>query len=305
MRESITFLVLSLTLCHLFAVTSATDADELCSQTGHSLMYSPFTPWFKAWTNLTSGPQDVRLQDYACWWYADCILDAADETRKQQFASTSLVLGIMPVLLWQIEWPSKRHMYLSEKTHWAVEILVFALSLGVVPKVTSCRLKRNSSILTRSIQRSSAGRRMSLTFFSILLLACYAALIVNEYWSKHSSIGCPFPYICFLWFIVGLAPATLHVLIRRVFPSKDASNAATEPTKDARVRSLAQVGWALYQAAGTLVFTSLMLVTVVELLVWLGLLAATVVVSKSIALEVCGRLASEGVEDHPLVEVQE
>ena len=48
-----------------------------------------------------------------------------------------------------------------------------------------------------------------------------------------------------------------------------------------------QFMWAVYYAAGTLVFSSIMAVTVIELVVWVILSCCTVAASRSLALRLC------------------
>ena len=49
-----------------------------------------------------------------------------------------------------------------------------------------------------------------------------------------------------------------------------------------------QLIWAVYYGAGTLVFSSIMAVTVIELVVWVILSCVTVAASKLLAFRLCG-----------------
>ena len=46
--------------------------------------------------------------------------------------------------------------------------------------------------------------------------------------------------------------------------------------------------WAVYYAAGTLIFNSIMAVTVIELFVWVILSCVTVAAGKMLAFRLCG-----------------
>jgi hypothetical protein len=51
---------------------------------------------------------------------------------------------------------------------------------------------------------------------------------------------------------------------------------------------LVQLVWAVYYTAGTLIFSSIMLVTVVELLVWVLATCAATAASKMLGYKLCG-----------------
>lgn len=64
-------------------------------------------------------------------------LEAAGESRKQQFAATALVMGLIPLTLKDIAWPEKRLIYVTKRLNWFVGVLVWAL--GLVPLKTRSR----------------------------------------------------------------------------------------------------------------------------------------------------------------------
>lgn len=53
--------------------------------------------------------------------------------RKQQFAATSLVIGLVPLTLKDIAWPERRLVAIASPLNWSVEVLVRAL--GLIPVV--------------------------------------------------------------------------------------------------------------------------------------------------------------------------
>ena len=53
----------------------------------NTIAYSPFVAWFKYYSG----------SNQHCWDWASCIFQVADEARKQQFAATALVMGLIPL----------------------------------------------------------------------------------------------------------------------------------------------------------------------------------------------------------------
>jgi hypothetical protein len=64
--------------------------------------------------------------------------------------------------------------------------------------------------------------------------------------------------------------------------------AGPEGIQGSREVLFVQSSWAIYYTAGTLVFTSIMLVSVLELLVWVCATCAATTVSKTFAYKLCG-----------------
>ena len=147
------------------------------------------------------------------------------------------------------------------------------------------------------------------------LLLAYGLLVVMEVFSKRSSLGCPVPAFVVLWFIIALAPAAVEVAFsrfkdrkRRPAPTvigvtESRNNEAIKSGNGNRGNStvvvsesiqggeqhwIVQFCWGLYYSAGGLIFTSIMLVTVVELFTWMLLAGVATVASKLLAYKLCG-----------------
>lgn len=155
------------------------------------LVYSPFRPFsqseYFAYTNRT---------DNACWWWIICLLSIADEARQKQFDATSLVMGLVPLLLKDIAWPERRLVSVSCHLPKHTEMIVRAL--GIVPSVdaSSSTEKRaiSSTSLYRRVKRLSCKCSVLLVAISASsLVLAYTTLAVIEIYSKRSSLGCPYP----------------------------------------------------------------------------------------------------------------
>ena len=85
------------------------------------MIYSLFKPYFH-W------PEFRNSVEY-CWRASDCVFEAADESRKQQFAATALIMGLIPLIMRDIVWPERRVVPVRKQLNWPVEILVVALGL--------------------------------------------------------------------------------------------------------------------------------------------------------------------------------
>ncbi|KAM3499261.1 hypothetical protein MY11210_009625, partial [Beauveria gryllotalpidicola] len=63
--------LVTLPLFILFSLVLATDSRDLCSWDGLESSYKkPYTPWFRGWTNVTSGPggsDEAFVNNMACW----------------------------------------------------------------------------------------------------------------------------------------------------------------------------------------------------------------------------------------------
>jgi hypothetical protein len=266
-----------------------------------------------------------------CWWYADCILNEAPGTRKLQFSTTALVMGLVPLILVDIAWPERRIAYVETKLGFSREVLVRALGLNPV--------LRTMSVEEMAGKRGFSKHQSMLIAVGLwlALLSCLGILAVIELYSKRSALGCPAPVFIAVWFLVGLMPALLEVAAsrwqerRRARKILQKDSAVTRQTshepgalrveavvmspKPAPVvvgnstdatRGLSygvapadhipggdkiwpvQFAWAVYYAAGTLVFTSIMLVTVVDLVKWILATCITSAVEKMVAYKLCG-----------------
>ncbi|KAH7072634.1 hypothetical protein BKA63DRAFT_47520 [Paraphoma chrysanthemicola] len=304
------------------------------------LVYSPFVPYFKL------DKYKGNIQN--CWVAADCLFEAAGESRKQQFAATALVMGLIPLTLKDIAWPERRIIYVTEKLHWAVEILI--LALGLVPTQTQSRKKTMKKNQEGNMLATAAWsmRRSSIILCIIActvgVLASYAGMVFMEIYSKRSALACPAPVLVAAWYVVALLPAAIHsafAALRRVrYRRKDVVRQASVRSQhsddvehsnrllnEAELNDLppsqrppkhqmtlevsekeaeaerkkkiisavqgadedwpVQMAWGIYYIAGTLIFTSIMAVTVVELVVWVGLGFAVTGSSKILAFFLC------------------
>ncbi|KAF2034606.1 hypothetical protein EK21DRAFT_85194 [Setomelanomma holmii] len=270
-----------------------------------------------------------------CWVAADCLFEAAGESRKQQS-------------LKDIAWPERRLIYVTNKLNWIVEILV--LALGLVPTYTSNRketVRKNQEgnmLATAVWSMRRASIIMCLVVCAIGVVASYAGLVFMEIYSKRSAIGCPVRIWVATWYVVALVPAAIHsgfASLRRMWYSRreikrqasqrsqhandvehtdhllndaeyadlppserpqkhqmtlDVKEKEAEAERKEKVSSAVQgvdedwpvqMAWAVYYIAGSLIFTSIMAVTVVELVVWVGLGFAGTGSSKILAFFFC------------------
>ncbi|KAH7317386.1 hypothetical protein BKA65DRAFT_466351 [Rhexocercosporidium sp. MPI-PUGE-AT-0058] len=289
---------LSLVILSIYLLTPslASNSSELCDGLGWAPT-QPFNPWFRAWTNLTSGPggDDPDFVDnMACWWYADCIFGLVPETRKQQYGAISIVMALVPLILKDIAWPEQRIVLIASKSGWVIEIIVRALGLNPTIPEDPTQIKKGrlfQPIISAAI----------LVLLVAFLLVSYGLLAVMEVYSKRSSLGCPVPAFVVLWFIVALAPATVEVAIGRFRnrnKSGKGSGSSTAPVSNniqgGEQHWVAQFCWGLYYSAGGLIFTSIMLVTVVELFTWMLLAGVASAASKMLGYRLCGYWGPKG-----------
>jgi hypothetical protein len=282
------------------------------------LVYTPFTPWWK----FTVPYPDSRN----CWLIADCLYEAAGESRKQQFSATALVMGLIPLTIKDIAWPERRLVYVTEKLHWTIEILV--LALGLVPQITgdsaeTRRKGREGALVAGWAWRKNNTVRKRVIVISVAaLMLCYGGLVAMEIFSKRSALGCVVPAFIFLWHFVALIPAAIHLLFSRFGwgrmaekrdgeggTARDSASGDKGRSKEQVASAVqgadeywpVQMAWGIYYIAGTLVFTSIMAVMVPELTVWVVLGLVTAGCSKVLALFLClvsedsyGKLDSDG-----------
>lgn len=281
-----------------------------------SMVYSPFKPYFH-WPMFKG---DVQK----CWVAADCLFEAAGESRKQQFAATALVMGLIPLTLKDIAWPERRIIHVTRRLNWVVEVLV--LALGLVPLETGSReVTIAKSGENNMIAKATWGLRrvwviLWVAVCSALVVASYAGMAIMEIYSKRSALGCPFPVFVAAWYVVALVPASIHAFFAsirrwrhaRKFRPQDFSSshnqiktgeqiasrelAQEDPERKRKIVSAVQgadedwpvqLAWGIYYIAGTLIFTSIMAVTVVELVCWVGLGFAVSGSSKLLAFFLC------------------
>ena len=301
-----------LPLSILVASGNTLNTSDVCYS---SYVYSPFT-----------GPTKNSM----CWWWAGCVLDSASEVRKQQFAATSLIMGLVPLTLKHIVWPDYTTGLVSLPRNWFLEILVRAL--GHIPVVTRKHIPVVTSDDSPPPAPPGIRTRVLLT---LAVLVGYGALVVMELYSKRSSLGCPYPLFICTWFIVALIPASirksiltstiansanlcmlkserwlaslsclhdfawlinieywlLHTetialrILRHYAPNSSRDDLSAD--QGSEKKWWIQLIWAVYYAAGTLVFSSIMAVTVVELAVWVILTCYTDAASRLLAFRLC------------------
>lgn len=201
------------TILILFTSTNASNLtyDDVCV---NQSVYSPFKKW-PASLLEAAGP----TENLACWYWAECVISKANEVRKAQFAATSFVLGVVPLILKDIDWPERRLVFVPSPLNLIIEVIVRAL--GVVPIVES-----NAKLvyLPRRFSRKGLGS-LTLLLLTFGVGLAYAALILVEYFSKRSSLGCPYPLFICTWFILALVPASVRTyipgmcLIKTMLPS--------------------------------------------------------------------------------------
>lgn len=288
------------------------------------MVYSPFRPYFH-WSRYKGNVQN-------CWVAADCVFEAAGESRKQQFAAVALVMGLLPLTLRDVAWPARRIVHVTKRTrrlNWLVEVLV--LALGLVPVETNSarqKSKDENSIIKAFWRMRKSGLVLSIIACATILLACLAGMFFMELYSKRSALGCPYPAFVVSWYIAALLPAIIHSLFARLrrrrshrknctvsptvqhYPSITATDnhpskrqethsredrqeyGERETKADSAVQGAdedwpVQLSWGLYYIGGTLIFTSIMAVTVIELICWVGLCCALTATSKLLAFFLC------------------
>ena len=182
------------------------DSGQCPENTESIMVYSPFVPYFKF--------DYFRGDAQKCWVAADCLFEAAGESRKQQFAATALVMGLIPLTLKDIAWPERRVIYVTNNLNWAVKILV--LALGLVPDQTGSKSKtrrkyQEGTMLSAGAWVMSRSRIIFCIIGCILgVVASYAGLVFMEIYSKRSALGCPVPIFVAVWYVVALVPAAIH-----------------------------------------------------------------------------------------------
>jgi hypothetical protein len=331
----------------------------LCpNDTESTIVFSPFTPYWKF--DMFKG----SVQN--CWVATDCLFENSGESRKQQFASTALVMGLIPITIKDIAWPERRLIYVTRKLHWMIEVLV--LALGLVPMETKNpgATRRKGCEGTQIAAYGWAMRKSAVKFWicicAVAVFVCYGSLAIMEVYSKRSALGCTAPITVVAWHIIAILPAGIHSFFasrrrqrfqRKRFllraslqslsdgPSRphndplepppsqqpkllqraqhldihdepdDAENVdgndEHEERKDREKKIVSavqgadqdwpvQMAWGVYYIAGTLIFTSIMAVTVPELTVWVILGLSTTGCSKILAFFLCLAYEETGIQ---------
>ncbi|ODH44334.1 hypothetical protein ACO22_00867 [Paracoccidioides brasiliensis] len=238
--------------------------------------------------------------------------EAPDEARKQQFGATALIMGLIPLTLKDVAWPERRIALVSAPLPFAAAVLVRALGLepAVEGELESDQVQRYMQWM-QGYLFANVGTRWRIstilrvgTSFLILLLS-YGMLAVVEIYSKRSSLGCVYPVFTLTWCIVGIFPAIIHALFairrRRCKGGSDlVSTGSVSAIQGAEEAWPVQLAWGVYYIAGTLVFTSIMAVTVAELAVWVFVQAVVTAASKIFALYICLLLRNPDSDAYPI-----
>jgi len=282
------------------------------------IVYTPFTP--------------VQQPRYtSCWHWADCVLASAEEVRKQQFNATSLVMGLIPLVLNDIAWPKRRLIYVSRRLSRLIEVVARALGIVPVPITGPNSLGNNRGLATTRIyewtRSQSFKRRMLLAGASVVALGfVFAALALVEIHSKRSSLGCTYSMFVLTWHIIAIIPAASEVFLSRHKTEQNASanmaqNSTSQTRQTARPSASTQVTlhqdhafaiqggddpwlnqlvWGIYFTAGTLVYTSIMAVTVIELFVWVCASVGAATLMRLLAFYLC--MCYEDTVEHKVEE---
>ncbi|EEP82135.1 predicted protein [Uncinocarpus reesii 1704] len=267
------------------------------------IVYSPFAPWFAFYSG---GPRSSF-----CWKAAICTLEPADEARKQQFGATALVMGLLPLTLRDLAWPERRLVLVSAPLPHAAAVIVRALGLEPMVKgeLTTWGEEdvqrwmtwvRGSWVAGLGLRSKSAMRILLATSFAMVVVT-YGALALVELYSKGSALGCTYPIFALTWCIVGVLPATVHTVFEGWRRRKDIKG-QIQTGRPSAVQGVdeawpVQLSWAIFYIAGTLVYTSIMAVTVVELFVWVVIQLSVTAASKLLALYVCLSLRDPTAND--------
>ncbi|CAG8885661.1 unnamed protein product [Penicillium egyptiacum] len=278
-------------------LVTVASAQSTCPD-GDEIIYSPFRPWF----SFDYGPEPGD-----CWKAAICLLSQADPARNQQFAATALVMGLLPMVFRDIAWPERRLVLVSSPLPTLAEVVVRALGLEPIVKggVTGWSDEdserwidwlRRSSIAGGALR--SRFQAMMLVFASLFaLLASYAGLALVEIYSKRTALGCVYPIIALTWCLVSVIPAAIHVLFesfrrRGVKKGLESGDTRASAVQGADQQWPVQLSWGIYYIIGTLVYTSIMAITPLELFVWVVTMAVVSGAGKMLALYICLMLRS-------------
>lgn len=165
---------------------------------------------------------------------------------------------------------------------------------------------------------------IACTVAAVGVVLSSGALLVTELYSKRSALGCIYPAFVLSWFAIGLVPAVVHTLCskmrrqreKRMYKAVFGNGAVVEEREVEAIISAPQVGeewwivqliWVIFYIAGTLIvryicfsgvlldmltlkqYTSIMAVTVIELLAWVLASAAMNASCKILAFSICLR----------------
>ena len=190
-------------------------------------------------------------------------------------------------------------MHVPARLPLVLEIFVRALGLDVFECGSLAKEKNEeTSGLARFAAGVGFGARCFIFAVSVaILLVAYAMLALVEVYSKRAALGCPYPVFVLTWYLVALIPGAIHTIVLRLqrrggfktgssrlraSPSLIATYEELETLhEDARDWWLIQFAWTAYFIAGMLVYTSIMVVTVPELVAWVVASCLAVFASKA------------------------
>lgn len=217
---------------------------------------------------------------------------------------------------------SKRPTFIVEMLVLALGLQPIVFRKGGNGDEDARDVAEKSSIFARwawELKRRTVVLLVALT--TVLLLVCYAGVALVEIYSKRSALACPFPVICLMWYVCGIVPGAIHACLSRLrvrwtrnweeqrkayrraasnetsydhersalqfSQSKEGSGTSESKDQESEEWWIVQLVWAIYNIAGTLVFTSIMAVTVLELFVWVVVCFAATGASKMLAYFIC------------------
>ncbi|OAX80291.1 hypothetical protein ACJ72_05378 [Emergomyces africanus] len=291
MQQKTQLVFLSILLLSLSAFAADKITDDITCPANEAIVYSPFKPWFYFY----SGSNQL------CWITSICALESADEARKQQFGATALIMGLIPLTLKDVAWPERRIALVSAPLPFAAAVIVRALGLEptVVGELDGDQVQRYVQWM-QGIMFTNVGLRSNIWTIVrvggsfLVLLISYGLLALVEIFSKRSSLGCIYPVFAVSWCFAGVLPAMIHALFA-MQRRQGKGSGGSDPLSTGSVSAVqgadeawpVQLAWGIYYVAGTLIFTSIMAVTVVELTVWVFVQTAVTAASKMFALYLC------------------
>lgn len=200
-------------------------------------------------------------------------------------------MGLLLIFFRNIAWPEKRVVLVFHPLPVRAEVLVRALGLEPVVNGNAAGWSDedvqwwldwvSSSLITAASVRLRSKKQLIVAVSSVVLLISSAALALVEIYSKRMALGCVHPVIALAWFLIAVVPAALHVLLEDYRRRK-----ARDGVNVTRAWPV-QLGWAVYYIIGTLVYTSIMTITPLELFVWVVVTPIVTGASKRLGLYIC------------------
>ncbi|KAJ7758302.1 hypothetical protein B0H16DRAFT_1885308 [Mycena metata] len=247
------------------------------------IVYSPFVPVSQSsYRNWTGGT------DNGCWWWATCVLAEADEPRKLQFASVALVMGLIPLTLKDLAWPERRVVAVSS---WQLAALVPAAFTTVFRHRTSQVELDPASELQLSVTLDPGREEVMLASSRVHSMHSESSNGDKETKPRHLRRSISMPASPPSSRLAG--PHTRQIPTARSDTKAVGTNLQHNINEDISAVHgrgmlwIVPLMWAVYYVAGTLVYSSIMAVTVIELFVWVVVSFTVAVTGKVLALFVC------------------